>query len=147
MNNKKNNDDDDHAFVLADSFGIDTGVSVVGGDAEPAVATGGSIISAMVENTVNKNASTAPDVDPIPTDGDPSSRTMATAEAYTDNQFKSLTWDNFDVGPDNNPVGVFGIPFAKFNFKQIRAIGLHFKIPRARNSKKADTIAGLVIAY
>ena len=41
----------------------------------------------------------------------------------------------------------FGIPLMKFTFKQIRVIELHFKIPWARNSKKVDTIAGIVVAY
>ena len=152
-NNTDKKEDDDHAFALADSFRIDTG------DALPAVATGGSIISAVVNNTVHKISTTRPKTPAItattPTaltaiapSVDPSAKTtVTTAEAYTDNHFKALTWDNFDLDSDNNPVGVFGIPFAKFNFKQIRAIGLHFKIPRACNSKKANTIAGVTVAY
>ena len=34
-----------------------------------------------------------------------------------------------------------------FSFKKIQVIGLHFKIPWAHNSKKADTITGLVVGY
>ena len=150
-NNTDKNEDDDHAFALADSFGIDTGDALPcpgTGDALPAVATGGSIVSALVDNTVNKIASRTPRPTTPTASVDPSSKTtLTTAEAYTDKHFKALTWDNFDLDSDNNPVGVFSIPFAKFNFKQIRAIGLHFKIPRARNSKKADVIAGLVVGY
>ena len=48
-NNKqdKNIDDDDPAYTLADSFGINTGDT-------PSIATGETIVSAMVNNTVGK---------------------------------------------------------------------------------------------
>ena len=70
-------------------------------------------------------------------------------EHYTiDDQLKRLAWEDLDGDlKTKKPVGIFGIPFLKFSFKKIRMVGLHFKIPCAHNSKKADTIAGLTLAY
>ena len=41
------------------------------------------------------------------------------AEAYTDNQFKALTWDNFGLDSDKKPVGVFGYPLYEVQFEEI----------------------------
>ena len=127
------------------------------------VNTGENIVSAIVDNTVTKKKrktktapvdktapKPAPVVVPTNTTSVDSTIDMPTKlpENYTDEEFKRLGWDDIDIHLNNKvPVGVFGIPFMKFSFKQIRLIGIHFKIPRARNSKKADTIAGIVVAY
>ena len=146
--NSAGNDVDDHdpAYALADSFGIDTGC--------PSITTGESIVSALVNNTVDNISSMtdAEDVDcssSLKTTSTQLKAMKAKAEAYTKQQLKGLTWDDFDIDSHKNPVGVFGIPFMIFTFKQICAIGLDFKIPWAHNSKKAGwyTIAGLVVAY
>ena len=129
-----NIDDDDPAYALAGSFGVDTG------EANIVSATGENIVSAVINNTVSKKKQEKSiDAGLSNKNNDMPPTEMTTnklPEHYTDDKLKRLAWEDLDVDLITKKPDVFGIPFLKFSFKQIRTIGLHFKIPQARNPRR-----------
>ena len=119
---------------MAETFGIDTGKSIINAVVNNTVlgkknSKKNSVSNLLKENTIS-NASTTSN-NSNAKNNNIGSIAGKMLKIFSTEELKGLTWNDLDLDSDNIPLGAFWYAFTKHTFKAVRIIGMILKIPCA----------------